>query len=208
MTDAQWLASREPEEMLALLRAIASGWRWWYRWAFGESIQVSKRKLCLFADSFCTQVKSLSERQQNQLVFGTEVHGSPVHVAKWAANRAKGKRADQAAMSIQFAVKQAFDALRANAVSDRSLKTITADLLRDVFGNPFSTVKIDSSWRTPKVTTLARSIYTADAFHRLGNLADALVDAGCNKEEILDHCRSDGPHVCGCWVVDLLLDYK
>ena len=37
-------------------------------------------------------------------------------------------------------------------------------------------------------------------------LADALVEAGCTNEDILSHCRSPGPHVRGCWVVDLLLE--
>ena len=36
-------------------------------------------------------------------------------------------------------------------------------------------------------------------------LADALQDAGCDNADVLDHCRSDGPHVRGCWVVDLVL---
>mgnify|MGYP001076712257 FL=1 len=36
-------------------------------------------------------------------------------------------------------------------------------------------------------------------------LADALMDAGCDHEEILAHCRGEGPHVRGCWVVDLVL---
>lgn len=40
---------------------------------------------------------------------------------------------------------------------------------------------------------------------QLAILADALEDAGCDNADILDHCRSDGPHVRGCWVVDLLL---
>ena len=34
-------------------------------------------------------------------------------------------------------------------------------------------------------------------------LADALQDAGCDSDDILDHCRGPGPHVRGCWVVDL-----
>jgi len=37
-------------------------------------------------------------------------------------------------------------------------------------------------------------------------LADALMDAGCDNDEILNHCRGDGPHVRGCWVVDLVLN--
>ena len=36
-------------------------------------------------------------------------------------------------------------------------------------------------------------------------LADALQDAGCGNADILNHCRGDGPHVRGCWVVDLVL---
>jgi len=36
-------------------------------------------------------------------------------------------------------------------------------------------------------------------------LADALEDAGCTDAAILEHCRGPGPHVRGCWVVDLIL---
>lgn len=36
-------------------------------------------------------------------------------------------------------------------------------------------------------------------------LADALQDAGCENPHILAHCRGCGPHVRGCWVVDLVL---
>ena len=36
-------------------------------------------------------------------------------------------------------------------------------------------------------------------------LADALQGAGCDNPDILDHCLGSGPHVRGCWVVDLIL---
>jgi hypothetical protein len=36
-------------------------------------------------------------------------------------------------------------------------------------------------------------------------LADALEDAGCTDADILSHLRSPGPHVRGCWALDLLL---
>jgi hypothetical protein len=32
-----------------------------------------------------------------------------------------------------------------------------------------------------------------------------LLDAGCNDEELLAHCRSEGPHARGCWALDLIL---
>ena len=40
---------------------------------------------------------------------------------------------------------------------------------------------------------------------RLAVLADALLDAGCDEEELMRHCRSEGPHVRGCWALDLVL---
>ena len=39
-------------------------------------------------------------------------------------------------------------------------------------------------------------------------LADALMDAGCDSEEIIGHLRSGGPHVHGCWVIGLLTGGK
>jgi hypothetical protein len=33
-----------------------------------------------------------------------------------------------------------------------------------------------------------------------------LEDAGCSEPELLGHLRGPGPHVRGCWVVDLLLE--
>jgi len=36
-------------------------------------------------------------------------------------------------------------------------------------------------------------------------LADAIQDAGCDGADILAHCRGEGQHVRGCWVVDLVI---
>ena len=77
--------------------------------------------------------------------------------------------------------------------------------VREVFGNPFRPVAGRPAWLTPTATGLAHAIYTAHAFDRLPVLADALEEAGCNRPEVLAHCRGDGPHVRGCWVVDLVL---
>jgi hypothetical protein len=79
------------------------------------------------------------------------------------------------------------------------------ELIRDIFGNPFRPVAIDPRWLTASVIDLSRTIYDDRAFDRMPILADALMDAGCDSQEILAHCRGPGPHVRGCWVVDLLL---
>jgi hypothetical protein len=80
-----------------------------------------------------------------------------------------------------------------------------SQLIRDIFGNPFRPVAADPTWLTSTVTALARQMYEARDFAAMPILADALQDAGCVHEDILGHCRGDGPHVRGCWVVDLLL---
>jgi len=76
---------------------------------------------------------------------------------------------------------------------------------RDIFSNPFRPVTFDPRWRTSDAVGLARAIYDDRTFDRLPILADALIDAGCDDEQVLAHCRSEGPHVRGCWVVDLVL---
>jgi hypothetical protein len=78
-------------------------------------------------------------------------------------------------------------------------------LIRCIFGNPFRPVTVDPSWLTSTVVSLAQGIYAERAFDRLPILADALQDAGCDNPDVLDHCRGPGPHVRGCWVVDLVL---
>jgi hypothetical protein len=83
--------------------------------------------------------------------------------------------------------------------------------LRDVIGNPFRPVPISPDWLTPEVTTLAQAAYDERlpagtlALDRLAVLSDALEDAGCDSADLLGHLRTPGPHVRGCWVVDLLL---
>jgi hypothetical protein len=78
-------------------------------------------------------------------------------------------------------------------------------ILRCIFGNPFRPVAFADSWRSETVVALASGIYAEWAFDRLHILADALEEAGCDHPDILAHCRGPGPHVRGCWVVDLVL---
>jgi hypothetical protein len=93
-------------------------------------------------------------------------------------------------------------------LSGRSDQTDRINLLRCIFGNPFRPVTIDPTWLTrngSNVTQLARVIYDDRRFEDMPILADALMDAGCHDETILAHCRSAGPHVLGCWVVDVIV---
>jgi hypothetical protein len=60
-------------------------------------------------------------------------------------------------------------------------------------------------WNDGTVFHLARTISKDRKFEILPILHDALLDAGCDNENILTHLRQPGPHACGCWVIDLLL---
>jgi hypothetical protein len=87
----------------------------------------------------------------------------------------------------------------------QDLRVPQAQLLRDIFGNPFRPITIDPSWLTSTVNALAQTIYHDRTFDQMPGLADALEKAGCANQRILAHCRGPGPHVRGCWALDLLL---
>jgi hypothetical protein len=81
-----------------------------------------------------------------------------------------------------------------------------ADVLRDLFGNPFRPLPSVGEFRhSATVLGLAQAIYEDARFADMPVLADALEEAGCIGAEILGHLRGPGPHARGCWVLDLLL---
>ncbi|MCE9566329.1 MAG: hypothetical protein K8U57_30260 [Planctomycetes bacterium] len=81
-----------------------------------------------------------------------------------------------------------------------------SQLIRDIFGNPFRPVAVESAWLTSTVTALAEGMYANRDFSAMPILADALQDAGCENADILNHLRDPNTtHVRGCWAVDLVL---
>lgn len=80
-----------------------------------------------------------------------------------------------------------------------------ADLIREVFGNPFLEVWFDPCWRTSAVRDLALSIERSGDYSRMPMLADALEEAGCTDSNVVGHLRTGRGHVRGCWVLDGLL---
>jgi hypothetical protein len=82
------------------------------------------------------------------------------------------------------------------------------DLLRDIIGNPFRPIAVEPgwlSWNDGTIPKLAQAIYEERMFDCLPILADALEEVGCSDPDLLGHLRGPGPHVRGCWVVDLIL---
>jgi hypothetical protein len=175
MTEAEWLAEIDPQKLLRQLEL-----------PFGSGIRptwvphmVSERKVQLFLVG-CSR-EALNRKEQAADLLTGLVTGSTGH-------------------SVGF--------LTASYNASVGKERLCA-LLRDIFGLlPYRPVALDRTWLTWRdgtISKLAQAIYDERAFDRLPILADALVDAGCTDEAILGHCRGPGPHIRGCWVVDLLL---
>ena len=81
-------------------------------------------------------------------------------------------------------------------------------LLREVLGEPSGLPTLGPRWLAwggGAVPKLAQAAYDERAFERLPVLADALEEVGCTDADLLNHLRGPGPHLRGCWALDLLL---
>jgi hypothetical protein len=198
MTEAEWLACVHPIPMLEFMRG-----------------KVSDRKLRLFAVACCQAVSPY---------FPSAEYDEMVQWAEWFADGVASKRQfiqrfRRFARRFNGKVAQAIyplaeerALLAAVEVARRTFifppfgpNNAHSLVLKEVAGNPFRPVAVDPSWLTSTVIALATGIYEDRAFDRMPYLGDALQDAECDSDELLNHCRSNGPHVRGCWVVDLLL---
>jgi hypothetical protein len=86
-------------------------------------------------------------------------------------------------------------------------EAVLCELVREIF-NPFRPAALEKGSQAchdGRATNLARAAYDDGAFDRLPILADALEDAGCTDSDLLGHFRGPGPHVRGCWALDLVL---
>ena len=213
MTSEEWNATTSPQPMLEFLRGRAS-----------------ERKLRLFAVACCRRIKTMLTDKGVLAVEGAELFADGLfserglHAAWNSVGFPKARHRAYAASAAR-AVSQSVPGLdltahaaasAVNAVgadgnprkSDELRHTeraSQAELLRDIF-NPFCFTAFDPSWRTSTVLALAQMCYTERSFDLLPILADALEDAGCEDEDILNHLREPRLHVRGCWVVDLVLD--
>jgi hypothetical protein len=120
--------------------------------------------------------------------------------------RGAGQRA---AKELGLSAQAAQDPRDAYVEAEANEAAAQSTVLRDIFGNPFQpSPRIDPAWLVRNdgtVRKLADAIYEGRVFDRLPILADALEEAGCNDAELLGHLRGPGPHVKGCWALDLLL---
>ena len=212
MTEAEWRVSTDPLKMLTSQRAISS-----------------KRKLRLFAVACCRRIwPLLSDIRSQRAVEMAERYSdgdlawAQVEQIEEAADLAVRESPGEAAAAraaaatlaawappIWGACQAAQWAAQALESHRRDESRFQANLLRCIFGNPVRRSSVIPAtvlaWNDGTVRRIAECIYEERAFDRLPILADALLDAGCDNEELIAHCRSAGPHVRGCWALDLIL---
>jgi hypothetical protein len=172
--------------------------------------KVSDRKLRLFGCACLRSVWShLVDPHSRAAVELAERHADgeateeQLNSGKEAAFQAAVGKRTWAAWSARYVMGESF--LEPIRCANRNTRLV---LLRDLFGNPFRSLSVAptfSAWNDGAIPKIARSIYDGGAFDRLPILADALEEASCTDADLLDHCRGPGPHVRGCWVIDLLL---
>jgi hypothetical protein len=213
VTKAEWLACEDPLQMLRSLRGRGSD-----------------RKLRLFACACCRLVQGMLTEHHLRAVAVAEQFadgagsGYELRQARKAARFAEGatisaprEAAGQAAdfTCVEDAWNAAYGALhhagKAQAGGEswpHSPPAGAARLARDLFAPPRQRARVRPEWLVwadGLPVKLAEGAYADRAFDRLPVLADALEEAGCADPELLGHLRSPGPHVRGCWALDLIL---
>jgi hypothetical protein len=224
MVEAEWLAGEDPEPMLLLLAdsgasprkarlfgcaCVRRVWAELHDDRLRQALEVAER----FADRLASaeQVEA-ARREADQVCQGVgdivEDHG-PMAVSAVCECDVRGFRVSESTLAIvaeaRFGEGTTWDDVYKQEAG------FQARILRDIFGNPFRLIRFNPALRTPDVVALARSAYDERALpsgeldpQRLAVLADALEEAGAS-EDVFNHLREAGPHVRGCWVVDLCL---
>ena len=220
MTESEWLNCTDPEKSLLFLKRTESErkfrlvacaccrriWQSLDLWS-RNVIDVSENHI----DGTASELAMRFAADLHEDVVATAVPYTARHIAAGIANSIIRGAAWPLAWNTVSEVRRAIRASVPHADTYQESKGQSC-LIRDIFGNPFRPVSVGPSWLTQSVNRLARAAYDERLFpsgelapERLAVLSDALEEAGCDDSAILGHLRSPGPHVRGCWAVDLLL---
>lgn len=222
VTEAEWLACNDPQKMLEFLcnsaserklRLFACGccrriWNLLVKPRSHEVVDVAER----WADRQVTKAQRAEARRLAADVIRRPTDVRTWGAQQWAANAATCVASLAIGDYLRCTLYRVDQALSFEEEAAGNEKECRVALLRCVFGNPFrpwpalpaSVLK----WNDSTVMRLVQGIYSERAFDHLPILADALLDAGCEDEELIQHCRSGdrtsggvGRSTC-CWARD------
>ena len=216
MTEQEWLDCADPMLMLEFLheRGIRTGRkyrlfvcacsrRWWRQLRDGRSRKLVEI-LEAVVDGLASEDELLAARAAADVAWEQTSWG------KYAA----GIALDGSAPQFGYCGGACEAAVGAQKASRRQKaeRAVQCRLLHELIGpllfHPAALKVAWLTWGEGASPKLAQAIYDDRAFDRLPILADALEEARCTNRDILGHLRSPGPHVRGCWVVDLLTERK
>lgn len=260
MTESEWLSSSDPATMMEVVRndrqRVKSGPGWDnYYFASDRKLRLFAVACCRQVWHLLTDERSRRAVEVAEQYADGEVTVRVVEKACLDAISV-GEIGDLTMATTYLSGQPLnFSQFFADAGNERQWpdgsKSDQAALLREIVGNPFRSVTqfrvpafvlpggLESrttvlspfpTWNDGTVLRIAQSIYDRRAFEEMPILVDPLMEAGCDDEAILQHCRGmercwdhpmiDGgcpncdekvwrplrsPHVRGCWVLDLLL---
>jgi|SRR5262245_52861 len=217
MTASEWISCTDPRPMLDSLRGRASD-----------------RQLRLFACACCRSIQGFIPpgacRDAIEVALGyadgqataeelavarraaiAKAGGAGHHAAAaWAACATTEPSAARAAVVSAAEAVDLFRGAHPEAVEEES--AAQAGYLRDIIGDPFGADRWGYSRRWaghPAIQEIAQQLYGEPSNDDMDALGEELARRGCSVPAVvLSHCRSSGPHVCGCWVIDLILAHE
>lgn len=220
MTENEWLNSTELPPMLEHLgdRLTARKLRLF-------ACALARRVWKLLDDEQCKVAGEMAERFADGLASPAALAQAyqaanstwasiPVYAGSRRAMRRSAKNREAEKHAAWMARRAANPELRITHIRHPSWesarkKVSQADLLRELFGPlPFRAIVIEPTWLAwngGAAVGLAETVQEDGTFDLLPVLGDALEDAGCADAALLDHLRGTGPHVRGCWALDLIL---
>jgi len=194
MTEAQWAACKNPDQLLDYHRMKKDPRRLRLLAAGCVRLLVTPNTSAL-----AEEILDVVERYADGAATRTEF----LAARKSIRTALKDKTKEPAVLAMKCLGDDAMEGMTVTLVHARRRNgAAQCGLIRCVCGNPYRPEAFEPAWLTSTVVALAQGIYDGRAFDRLPILADALQDAGCVDARVLDHCRGQEPHARGCWVVD------
>jgi hypothetical protein len=219
VTEAEWFSSNDPKSLVAFVAGRVSERK------LRLFAAACCRQVWVMLEDPCTRRSvEVGEEYADGLVTPPEAHAASIAAWQWFWDADRDNNTKNAAASAartafptslyEYSLMGRTETMRDNLdvvlinLAWGEYPSAHCHLFREIVSNPFATPQLDPAilaWNGGTVRRLAQSMYDERRFDAMPILADALEDAGCTDNAVLEHCRGKAPHIRGCWAVDLLL---